>query len=162
MITSTRPLRRAALPTVLVALLSAACAAPPPPPVTHDLTDEDLAAVRAAWDAIGEAEAALEWETLATMLSADIVHLDPRSTPIVGIEAWREWIAAMEFGEGESGYTVEEISGSGDLAYVYWTFSGSWTESGELVETSGKGLTLFARGADGEWLLTRNAWNANP
>ena len=155
-------LGRAVLPAVLAALMSGACAAPAPPPVTHDLTDEDLAAVRAVWDALGVAENALDWETVSTMLSPDFVHLDPRSTPIVGVEAWRAWIAAMDFGAGDSGYTVEEIAGSGDLAYVFWTFVGSWTEAGEPMETSGKGLSLFARGADGEWRLTRNAWNANP
>jgi ketosteroid isomerase-like protein len=162
MTTRTHPLGRAALPAVLAALVSVACAAPASAPVTHDLTDEDLAAVRAVWDAIGEAQAALDWDGVESMLSPDFVHLDPRSTPIVGVDAWREWLVAMDFGAGESGYTVEEIAGSGDLAYMFWTFVGSWTEAGELMETSGKGLSLFARDADGVWRLIRNAWNANP
>ncbi|MDX1389715.1 MAG: DUF4440 domain-containing protein, partial [Acidobacteriota bacterium] len=85
--------------------------------------------------------------------------------PISGRTAWREWIDSMGFEsvEGaETGYEVIEIAGSGDLAYVAWTLSGSWIERGETVSMSGKGLSIYRRQPDGSWLLARNAWNPDP
>lgn len=154
-------LGRGALPVLVFALAS--CAAPEPPPMTHDLTQADLDAVRVAWEALTAAELATDWDASETMMSPDFVHLDPRSTPIEGMEAWRTWVDAMGFGEGsDPGYVAREIAGSGDLAFVYWTFDGGWVEGGEPVEASGKGISIFKRGADGAWRIHRNAWNMDP
>ncbi len=77
-------------------------------------------------------------------------------------ETLRKWVDSMEFSEFEGGFTVEEVSGSGDLAYVMWTFESSWMEAGVRVEAEGKGLSLFRREEDGSWRTSRNAWNLNP
>ena len=140
---------------VAVAVVATGCQAPPP--ASHDLSDADLAAVRAVWDdmeAVGT-----DWDALQQFLTDDFVHLDPRAEPLVGIEAWREWVEGMEFGGDDCCYELEEISGSGDLAYIFWTFEGSWTEAGQPVEARTKGISIYRRTADGMWLLSRNVWN---
>ncbi|NNL31298.1 MAG: SnoaL-like domain-containing protein [Gemmatimonadetes bacterium] len=121
-----------------------------------------MAAVRAVWDAIEAADLAADWETNQSHMTSDFVHLDPRTEPIRGAGAWREWVESMEFGSAEGGYVVEEVAGSGDLAYVMWAFDATWTEASEPVEARGKGMTLFRRQADGSWLMSRNVWNETP
>ena len=142
--------------TVAFVVITAGCQAPAT--ISHDLTDADLAAVRAVWD--GMEALGTDWDALQEFLTDDFVHLDPRTPPLVGVEAWREWVESMEFGDDQSQFTVEEVAGSGDLAYIRWSFTGSWTESGELVESQGKGISIYTRVPDGSWRLSRNAWNA--
>ena len=146
----------------MIAAVIGAAACQDPPTASHDLSEADLAAVRTAWDAIDAANKAGDWDALQQHSTSDFVHLDPRVEPIYGIEAWREWVESMEFTEFEGGFTVEEVSGSGDLAYVMWTFESSWMEAGVRVEAEGKGLSLFRREEDGSWRTSRNAWNLNP
>ena len=141
---------------VAIAISLTGCQASPP--ASHDLTTTDLAGVRAVWDdmqAVGN-----DWDAIQQFLTDDFVHLDPRTPPLVGVEAWREWVESMEFGDEQSQYTVEEVAGSGDLAYIRWSFTGSWTESGQLVEIQGKGISIYTRMPDGTWRLSRNVWNA--
>ncbi len=149
---------RLALWTVAVMVLTTACQAPPPAP--NDLSEADVAAVRALWENLEDD--GTDWEAVASRLTSDFVHLDPRAEPLFGIEVWREWVEGMELGGEDCCYELEEISGSGDLAYIVWTFDGSWTESGALVETRTKGITLFRRMPDGSWRLSRNVWNPTP
>ena len=67
----------------------------------------------------------------------------------------------MDVSDVEGTFNVEDVSGSGDVAYLVWTFDASWAEDGEKMEAQGKGLSLFRREADG-WRLSHSAWNANP
>ena len=141
---------------VAFVVITTGCQAPAT--MSHDLTAADLTAVRAVWDdmeALGT-----DWDALQQFLTDDFVHLDPRSAPLVGVEAWKEWVESMELGDDQTEYTLEEVTGSGDLAYIRWSFTGSWTESGQLVESQGKGISIFRRMPDGSWRLSRNAWNA--
>ncbi len=143
----------------------AGCAAPPasePAPVSHDLTPADLEAVRTVWNAIVEADSRADWHAVGDLLTDDVVHLDPRTGLISGKAAWRAWVDRMEFGTADLDLQVEEVGGSGDLAYVVWTSQGSWTEAGKPVTARGKGLTLFVRTDDGSWKEARNAWNMTP
>ena len=141
-------------------IVLAGCA--PVTPESSAFTDEDIAEVEAVWDAISVADAAADWDAVATHLADDFVHMDPRRPTIRGLAEWHEWIDAIELGPGDLTYEAQEIDGSGDIAYVMWTFSGSWTEAGELMEAEGKGLSVFRKKADGSWKASRNAWNANP
>ncbi len=154
------PSPSARTPCWAAVLLVAGCAAPPP--AGGPLSAEDRAAVQSAWEGILAAEAALDWDALSAHLTEDFVHLDPRSTPLSGRAAWRTWLDGMQFGDATVSYEVQEIGGSGDMAYVWWTMNGNWTEGGQPRQTSAKGLTVFRKQADGGWLAARNAWNANP
>ena len=128
----------------------------------HALTEADLAAVREVWDTMEAASVATDWDTYQQHLTQDIVVLDPRvAGPLRGRTAWREWADTMDVSDVEGTFNVEDVSGSGDVAYLVWTFDASWAEDGEKMEAQGKGLSLFRREADG-WRLSHSAWNANP
>ncbi len=129
---------------------------------SHGLTEADLAAVREVWDTMEAASVATDWDTYQQHLTQDIVALDPRiAGPLRGRTAWREWADTMDVSDVEGTFNVEDVSGSGDVAYLVWTFDASWAEDGEKMEAQGKGLSLFRREADG-WRLSHSAWNANP
>ena len=128
---------------VAFVVITTGCQAPAT--ISHDLTDADLAALRAVWDAMEAV--GTDWDAVQQFLTDDFVHLDPRTAPLGGVEAWMEWVEAMEFGDDQSQYTVQEVAGSGDLAYIRWSFTGSWTESGQLVESQGKGLSIYSKDA---------------
>jgi ketosteroid isomerase-like protein len=141
-----------------IAIIAAGCATPPP--ASLDLTDADTTAIRAAWDALIDARN--DWDLHETLMTSDFVHLDPRTPALEGVGPWREWVESMDFGDEQSVYTVDEITGSGDMAFIRWTFTGGWTEGGEVVEANGKGISIYQRAPDGAWKLSRNAWNATP
>ncbi len=128
----------------------------------HALTEADLAAVRKVWDTMEAAQMATDWDAYQQHLTKDIVALDPRiAGPLRGRTAWREWADTLDVSDVEGTFNVEDVSGSGDVAYLVWTFDASWAEDGEKMEAQGKGLSLFRREADG-WRLSHSAWNANP
>ena len=128
----------------------------------HALTAANLAAVRKVWDTMEAANMATDWDTYQQHLTQDHVTLDPRiAEPLRGLAAWREWLDSADLSDPEGRFTVEEISGSGDVTYIVFTFEASWIERGEQMEAQGKGLSLFRREADGSWRMSHNAWNAN-
>ncbi len=126
------------------------------------LSEADLAPVREVWDALIAANRATDWDAFQQHATEDFVHLDPRAPALVGIKAWREWADSVDFGDVDIRFDVDELAGNGDLAYLRSSFAGSWTEGGELMETQGKGLSLFRRLADGSWRISHNVWNSNP
>ena len=131
--------------------------------MSNALTEADVAAVREVWDTMEAATFATDWDTYEQHLTQDIVFLDPRiAGPLRGRAAWREWVDTVDFSDVEGAFTVEEVSGGGDLAYMVLTFDASWVEDGEKIEAKGKGLSLLRREDDGSWRMSHNAWNANP
>ncbi len=129
----------------------------------HALTEADLAAVRGVFDTMEAASTATDWDTYQQHVTQDLVALDPRvAGPLRGRTVWREWIDSLGFSNPEIQFNVEDVSGSGDVAIIFWTGEGRWIEGGEQMEVQGKGLNLFRREADGSWRLSHSAWNANP
>ncbi len=143
---------RVLVPLALSAALASGCT------TNFALSDTDLAAVRAAWDAIDEADRATDWDTLEGLLTSDFKHLTPRTAIIRGRGEWRAFVEASAISDVEINYTVDEIGGSGDLAYVIWSYRGTYTEGGARISTPGKGMSLFRRQPDSKWLNSRNAW----
>ena len=129
----------------------------------HGLTDADAAAVREVFDAMVAAQNAGDWDTVQGYLTSDIIGLDPRVVGLVsGTGAWRELVDATGLSDVDLQFTIEDVSGGGDVACVTSTFGGSWTEAGEEMSASGKGVNVYRREADGSWRLSHYCWNANP
>jgi ketosteroid isomerase-like protein len=126
------------------------------------LSDDDRAAVRAVFDAVANADLAMDLDTLGANLTDDHTQLDPRAPAIHGREAWRAWADELGITEVNATYTLEELGGGGDFAYVVWSFDGWWTEGEERIEGIAKGITLFERQPDGTWLQSHVAWNMDP
>lgn len=128
----------------------------------NGLTEADLTAVREVWDAMDAANRAADFDAFQDLATEDFVHLDPRVRPLVGIGAWREWADATEFGDFDGQFELNEVAGSGDLAYVRWNLDARWSEGGEAKQARGKGITMFRRGSNGSWKASRNVWNMTP
>lgn len=130
--------------------------------MSNALSDGDVTAIRQVWDVLIEANHTLDWDAFEAHATEDYVHLDPRTAPLVGRQAWRAWADSIDFSDVNARFDVEEIEGEGNFAFLRWDMSGGWTEDGERVETRAKGLTIFERGEDGSWRASRNVWNATP
>ncbi len=131
--------------------------------MSNALTEADVAAVREVWDAMLVANFATDWDTYFQHVTEDVVVLDPRiKGPLRGIAATREWIESADVSNPDGSFTIEQISGSGDVACVVFAFEARWMEGGEQLDAQGKGLSLFQRGSDGTWRMSHIAWYANP
>lgn len=131
--------------------------------MSNSLSEADVAAVRDVWDAMEAANFAANFEVYFGHVTQDFVALDPRvEGPLRGRAASLEWANSAELSDPDTSFTVEEIGGSGDVAYLVFTFTGKWMEGGEPMEARGKGLSLFQRGEDGTWRMSHQTWNANP
>jgi len=131
--------------------------------MSNALSEADAAGVRQAWDAMIAATYELDWDTYFGHITDDFVGIDPRfAGPTRGKAVWKEWVKFVDPSDPQGSFTVEEISGSGDLAFVVFGIDTRWKEGGKPVEAKGKGLSLFVRGADGRWRMSHQAWNADP
>ncbi len=90
--------------------------------------------------------------------------MSDRAEPLTqaDLAAVRDLVDSFDFLDVDLDYTVEDVSGAGDVAYVVATFQGGWTEGGEAVSTSGKGINLFRRQADGSWRMSHYCWTPDP
>jgi len=144
-----------ALALTAVASLSA-CHAPP-----SDITEADVAAIRAAIDTYVSAALAGDWEKWGTVLAPDYIQMPPGQPSVVGREAA---VASQKTSGKLSSFTVavDEIAGQGNLAYA----RGTYAEAGTLADGSsfsdhGKWLQILRRQPDGTWLYTRLLWHSD-
>jgi ketosteroid isomerase-like protein len=99
------------------------------------------------------------------LLTDDAVLLAPNTPPKAGAEL-RQWLG--EFLQRVRvewlSFVHDEVAVSGDLGYHVYSYT--WRTSpkggGEPTVSSGKGLHIVRRGADGAWRIAREIWNANP
>jgi len=144
-----------------IVLVAAACQTPAQQ--AGALSDEDVAAIRAATDEFVEAVLAGDWAAAAEIYAEDVVLMMPDAPVMQGRETWREW--AMSFNATVTDYSIEidEIDGRADLAFARGRFSETLVFEGaaEPVSGAGKFLQIWRRGSDGTWLVTLEAWNSD-
>lgn len=104
-------------------------------------------------------------DRLAALLSEDAVLLAPNVLPKAGAEL-RRWLGDFlrRFQVQWLSFVHEETAVSGDLGYHVYSYTWRVTPrgAGEPTVTSGKGLHILRRSADGTWRIAREIWNANP
>lgn len=151
-----------------VLLVACAPSAPPPEPsaapAPAEFSAEDQEAVREVFNSMSAGDIAGDLDAIERYLTEDYVQIDPRVAGLItGRQAWRAWADALEYGGAEQGgFTIDDIQGSGDLAYVIWTWEGTWIEAGEPVGGDSKGASVFERQEDGSWRQALVAWNSDP
>jgi uncharacterized protein (TIGR02246 family) len=146
-------------PNILITSAIALIAACAPPP-TSDFSEADEAAImasEAAWEA---AEDARDWAGLAAIYAEDAVFLAPNMPELSGRAAIEEWHAATPEG-AELDLEIVQISGSGDLAYVYGTYEMSYPVGGETVNDSGRYVEIRRKAADGSWPIVLDIFNSD-
>jgi ketosteroid isomerase-like protein len=129
--------------------------------VETELSDEDVATIRAAMDTYVQHALAGDWDAWGTILAPDIVYMPPNQAPVLGREA------AVAFGKAfpkitSLTSTPEEIEGRGDLAYVRGKYSFSATlPDGQSLSENGSYLEIHRRQPDGAWPFTHLIWHSN-
>ena len=99
-------------------------------------------------------------DAVTALMSEDVVFLSAGQPPMVGREAFaqgmRNWMADAAI---ESTSRIDEIAVCGDMAYVRTQLSVTMiSRHGKTpVLRTGQTLSILRKGADGRWLLTRDA-----
>lgn len=137
-------------------------------PSGADFSAEDEAAVRALEEAYRAGWMANDSSAVMATLSPEAVLMPAGVRPVVGGSAIRAfWWPNDGSRTTIQAYTIiiDEVQGSGDLAYVrgrgsleftYRTSAGDTTHlTSEAVH-----LSVARRGEDGEWRIARRAWSA--
>ncbi len=120
-------------------------------------TDEQQ--IRALIDAWCEASAAGDLTAQFNLMTHDVVFLTPNRAPMRREEFAAQFRAAIEVVTIECRPNVQEITINGDLAVCWNLLEVFFTpiEGGETRKHAGNVLTVFRRGADGQWRIWRDA-----
>ncbi|QYJ01354.1 DUF4440 domain-containing protein [Thalassovita mediterranea] len=128
------------------------------PPEISTIEHAEIEAASAAWV---EAYNANDWEALAELFTEDAILMPPNDPAVVGREAIAAWEA-----ENETGFRIvldiENISGSGDTAYVRGRSCLFIPQAdGSYGVDAGKFLEVRKLQENGDWLLDVDIFNSN-
>lgn len=99
-------------------------------------------------------------EQVLALMAPDAVFLTPGAAPMQGKEAFANSMrGALGDNSFEAVSEIDEITVSGDMAYSRTRLTVTITSKhGKLpVQRTGHTLSILRKGADGKWLLTRDA-----
>jgi len=100
-------------------------------------------------------------DSLASMLTDDVVFLAANEKPIVGKAAVRAWADAYEKAfHTKWDKPVQEFTVAGDYAFERYSYTSTDTPVGggkDVVDT-GWGLIVYHRDSDGVWRVARDAF----
>jgi uncharacterized protein (TIGR02246 family) len=151
-----------------LSILCAACSTQPA--VDQPLTAEDIEVIRELNLAYPAAWLANDPEAVLATLTDDAVLIPALGTdPVNGAEEIREFFWPPDAPTSTVPHfemNPEEISGAGDIAYVWGTMSLSFSveDEGEsqLYSTAGNYLMVMRRDEGAEWKIARYIWNHPP
>ena len=106
------------------------------------------------------ATAAGDVDKVLALMSPDAVFLTAGHPPMRGRRAFEQGLRTVLATHSiEANSEVEEVSVAGDMAYSVTRLSVAMTSrnGGTPVRRSGNTLSVYRKGADGSWLLTRDA-----
>jgi ketosteroid isomerase-like protein len=138
-----------------LALASGACQTP----ARHaaELSEVDVAAVKAVVEEHVQAGIAGDWETFFSHYAEDAVVMWPNRPAIEGLEALKD---VRLFRANEYEIIAVEVDGRGDLAFVRGAFSMLLDYEG-AVRNEGKLVWILRRQSDGSWLIAVNISNSD-
>jgi uncharacterized protein (TIGR02246 family) len=127
-----------------------------------ELTANDEAAVRQAFDAEMNAANAADAAGWAALYTQDAIVLRPHAPAVQGREAIQQWLATLPPISNAKGQGVE-VMGYGDLACLRGTYSMRFTIPGvpAPIDEQGKFLQIYRKQSDGSWKLTREIYNSD-
>jgi len=126
------------------------------------LSDEDVAAIKAAHDAFVQAVMTGGWGAVIEFYTEDAVFMPPNAPMIQGKEALKEfskmWPPVTAFN-----LTVEDMDGRDDLAYVRGVYSQTIAIEGapEPIQDKGKFVEIMRKQEDGSWLISIDILNSD-
>lgn len=129
------------------------------------LPDADKAAIQAATDS-AEARfnaATKDWNAhVAAYYTEDAVVLAPNMPSVSGRQNIAQFMGSFP-APSNVNFTVDEVEGHGDLAYVKGTFEMDFTPPGATapVHDKGKYLEVWKKQADGSWKVAHDMFNSD-
>lgn len=99
-------------------------------------------------------------EAVLALMAPDAVFLTPGAPPMQGKEAFANSMrGALGDNTFEAVSEIDEVTVSGDMAYSRTRLTVTITSKhGKLpLQRTGHTLSILRKGADGKWLLTRDA-----
>jgi ketosteroid isomerase-like protein len=125
------------------------------------LSAADVASIKAADKAWGEAALARDWDKVAALYTTDAILLPPNAPAVEGRENIRKNLANFP-PLSKMDITVLETRGEGNLAYVRGAYTMTIpVEKGDLITETGKFLEIRLRQPNGEWLLYRDMYSSD-
>ncbi len=121
---------------------------------------QDHAAIRALIENWLAATRAGDVDAVTALMAPDVVFLTAGQPPMLGREAFATGLRKMLLDHViESSSVIDEIEVSGDMAYCRTRLSVTVISRHGKTPTmrSGHTLSILRKGADGKWLLTRDA-----
>ncbi|MFC2163629.1 YybH family protein [Acidobacteriota bacterium] len=131
-------------------------------PGVKALSDGDVAAIRATSDAWIQAVKSGDWDTAANLYTEDTIVMPPNQSVIKGREAAKTFLETYPPIKDMS-FTLLEIDGYGDIAYVQGTYLLVIQPEGapEPIQDTGKFLEIRRKQEDGSWLYAIDIFNSD-
>jgi ketosteroid isomerase-like protein len=116
------------------------------------LTDDDLAAIRAAIEKDAAAVRQADWDAITRMFTVDAIRFPPHQPPIRGRSAMRAWLETFPPIEAFA-ITADDIVGGDGFAFVRGTYAMTIGGPAPLTDR-GHYMGLMRKQPDGAWLWT--------
>jgi ketosteroid isomerase-like protein len=147
----------------ILAALIVACAAPAPKAETTALADSVAAdpAAHQAHENYVRVINSNNTDSLASMLTEDVVFLAAGEKPMVGKAAVRAWVDGYyKAFKTKWDKPVQEFVVSGDYAFERYSYTSTDTPvaGGKDVVDTGWGFVVYHRESDGVWRVARDAF----
>ena len=147
----------------MLAILIVACAAPAPKAATTALADSVAAdpAAHQAHENYVRVINSNNTDSLASMLTEDVVFLAAGEKPMVGKAAVRAWVDGYyKAFKTKWDKPVQEFVVSGDYAFERYSYTSTDTPvaGGKDVVDTGWGFVVYHRESDGVWRVARDAF----
>jgi ketosteroid isomerase-like protein len=94
--------------------------------------------------------------------TADAVFMPPNMAEIKGADNIGNWMASYP-AINNTKFTIVDLDGSGDLAYVHGTYEMDVTPPGMTVAMHDKGkyVEIWKKQSDGSWKIVRDIFNSD-
>jgi uncharacterized protein (TIGR02246 family) len=126
----------------------------------NDLSEKDIADIRALLKAHEKNALASDWAADAQLYTEDAIRFPPGGESIKGRKAIQSGLKTIET---VSSFTHEilEVNGCGNIAYIIvkYSFTAKQVGSSEYSTVNGKSLNILKKQSDNTWKLHRVLWN---
>ena len=122
-------------------------------------SDADHAAVTAVTEAWASAVRAGDADAVSSLYTDDTHFMPPNQPPIHGRDAVHEWFAGLP-PIAEVTLLNGRVEGSGDIAYVYGTYTLRFDMEGAPTD-SGSYFDVRVRQADGSWKFAADMFHSD-
>jgi uncharacterized protein (TIGR02246 family) len=152
---------RVGILSLVSGLVFAACA----PQAAPGTTTADATAIRSHVDQFVAAWNVADNSTIGSFVAADAILMQPDGPVLEGHDAVLAMIAgAYDVAMMQQSATVDEVIVMGDYAYARgtWNLDPTSAAGADVPAADGKWATLYQRGPDGAWQMSRWMWNQPP